>query len=135
MESYEGVGIVSCGRLGFDRERLAAAVRLMPDGVVTVRVERRRAARSLLQNAYLWSTVYGLIAEHTGHTPEEIHDWAKCRFLPKSLAFSDGNGTVVEQFVVGGSTTRLSTKQMTDYIEAIRAFALESLNIEIPDPS
>ena len=57
MESYEGVGIIAQGKLGYDRERLDAACRLMRDGVVTLRVERRRSARSLQQNAYLWSTV------------------------------------------------------------------------------
>ncbi len=134
MQSYEAVGIVTKGRLGFDQERLAAAVRLMPDGVVTLRVERRRAARSVAQNAYLWSTVYAYVSEHTGFTAEEVHEWAKCRFLPKSLAFSNGNGVVVDAFVIGGSTTQLDTKGMTDYIEAIRTFALENLGLEIPDP-
>lgn len=136
MEIVEAAGRIEGGKVRLARrEHFDEAVRELEGRDVLITVRRARAARSTKQNAYLWSTVYSYVSEHTGYTVEEVHEWAKCRFLPKSLAFADGNGVVVEELVVGGSTTRLNTAEMTDYIEAVRTFARENLNVIIPDPS
>ena len=101
---------------------------------VIVTVECRHATRSLAQNAYLWGVCYALLAEHTGYTPDELHEWAKAKFLPKHLAFADGNGEVIDELVIGGSTRKLNKIQFGEFIDAIRQFAAEHLDVVIPDP-
>lgn len=136
-EVIETVGRVLNGRLDLHKDALRAlnqGIKPWEGKTVRVVVRPARRTRTSAQNAYLWSTVYGYIAEHTGHTPEEIHEWAKQEFLPKTVAFADGNGVVVGERVIGGSTTALNTVEMTDFIEAIRTFARDRLGVVVPDP-
>lgn len=115
--------------------RVASELRHMRDGEVRVTIEKIRATRSPKQNAWYWGCVVGAVAEHTGYTPEEIHEIYKAKFLPKRLAFADGNGEVQGEFVIGGSTTRLDTLDFAEYCERIREWAAETLHVNIPDPS
>jgi hypothetical protein len=101
---------------------------------VELTVRQKRNRRSDRQNAWYWGQVLHLIAEHTGHMPEELHEYCKARFIPKRLAICDGNGVVLDERVVGGSTGKLSTVEMADYCEAVRQWAAEDLNVVIPDP-
>lgn len=98
-----------------------------------VLVQRLRATRSVAQNRYYWSGVLGTLSSHTGYTVDELHDLMKMRFLPKHLALTDGNGEVKGEFVIGGSSRKLSTGEFSDYIERIRQFAAEDLDCNIPD--
>jgi hypothetical protein len=117
-----------------NRRLLAGWLTTLRNVTVEVVVRKHKSTRSDLQNRWYWGQVMHLISEHTGHTPEEIHEYCKARFLPKHVALCDGNGVVIDDRVVGGSTTQLTTAEMADYCEAIRAFALESLGVAIPDP-
>jgi hypothetical protein len=76
-----------------------------------------------------------MLAEHTGYTPDEIHEILKAKFIPKRLAITNGNGEICGEFVLGGSTTKLDTLDFSEYCERIREWAAESLDIVIPDPS
>lgn len=101
---------------------------------VVVTLECRHAHRSQAQNRYLWGVVYALLSEHTGYTADELHAWAKAKFLPKALAFANGNGEVIDELVIGGSTAKLNKLQFGDFIEHVRRFAAEHLGVVIPDP-
>ena len=130
-----GAGVVRRGRLRIVRAHLfAEQLAGLREGPVEIRIERKRATRSVEQNAWYWSCLVGLVAEHTGYTPDEIHELYKAKFIPKRLAVADGNGEIVGEFVIGGSTTKLSTKEFTEYAEAIRQWAAETLHVVIPDP-
>lgn len=99
-----------------------------------VSVKRLRATRSLQQNAYWWGVCVQLVSEHTGYTPEEIHDIAKQMFIPKRLAVQDGNGEIKGEFVVGGSTREMNKLEFGEFIERFRQWAAETLDVVIPDP-
>jgi hypothetical protein len=103
------------------------------DGPVLLTVERKYATRSTAQNALYWACVVGLVAEHTGYTPDEIHDIYKAKFIPKAMAIADGNGEIVGEVVLGGSTTRMDTVQFSEFCERIREWAA-TLGVVIPDP-
>jgi hypothetical protein len=103
------------------------------DGPVLVTVERKYATRSQLQNAWYWSQVVGLVADHTGYTPDEIHEIYKAKFIPKAMSVADGNGEIVDEVVLGGSTTRMDTVQFSEYCEQIRMWAA-TIGVVIPDP-
>lgn len=101
---------------------------------IEVTVKRRRATRSIEQNRYYWGVVVELISEHTGYTPDEVHDFLKAIFIPKRLAVQDGNGVIHNEIVIGGSTRLMNKLEFGDYMESIRRWAAETLDVVIPDP-
>jgi hypothetical protein len=117
-----------------DPARFHRGLRSFRDGEVFVRVQRAYATRTARQNRYYWGVVIDLISEHTGHTPNETHEILKQMFLPKKTAVQDRNGVIVAEFVLGGTTTRLTTREFEIYLREIKQFALEQLEVLIPDP-
>ena len=118
------------GRRAFDEQ-----IQQFKNGVVLeLTLQRRRATRSIQANRYYWGVVLHHIADHTGYTPDELHDVMKQMFLPKRLALTDGNGEVKGEFVVGGSSRSLNVNEFYDYVEQIRRWAAETLDLNIPSP-
>jgi hypothetical protein len=89
-------------------------------------VRNKRKPRSNNQNSYYWGVVLYLISKEIGHTPEELHDAFKRKFLKRF----DKRGLEFCQ-----STTELSTTGMMEYVENVRRFASMELGISIPDPN
>ena len=96
---------------------------------VSVKIENRRSKRSLAQNSYWWGVCYKIIAETTGHTPEEIHEIMKIMFLPKKFILIKGI-----EFEISKSTAKLSVGEAVEYTDKIRNFASQELNANIPTP-
>lgn len=122
------------GRLKLNRRRLALALKGKRDAELVLVLEKKHSTRSLAANAYYWAGVVGTISEHTGYTPDEVHELLKAKFLPKKVTLSDANGEIVEEVVIGVSTTKLNKIQFGEYIEAIRQWAAETLDLDIKDP-
>lgn len=116
------------------RSALQEALLLWPDGPATLTVERESVTRSTQANAYYWGVVVEALADHTGYTPDETHDTLKIKFLPKAVAIRTGNGEVIAEFVIGGSTRVLKVGEFFDYVERIRQWAFEMLDVDIPPP-
>ena len=86
--------------------------------------------RSSRQNRYLWGIVYALIAEETGHSTEELHEFFKSMFLPRTfIQVGKREREIVK------STTDLSTTDMENYLTRVRVFASQELNVFIPLPN
>ena len=133
-ERYVTTGVIRRGKLKVSNgTKWIEAIRNFRDGPVLVTLKRVRATRSLQSNAYYWGIVIHAISEHTGYTPDETHEALKMLFLPKQLAYADGNGEVIRELVIGGSTTKLNQVEFSDYIHRIKEWARETLDIEIPD--
>jgi hypothetical protein len=96
---------------------------------------KKRATRSLSQNAWYWGCIIDALSEHTGYTPDEMHDFLKAKFIPKKLAVCDDNGEIKDELVIGGSTTKLDKGGFVEYCESIRRWAALELDVVIPDPS
>ena len=92
---------------------------------VQVTVEKIKHKRSNNQNQYYWGVVVKLIAQHTGHNPEQIHEALKQMFSPKWYL-----GSVM----VPNSTARLDTIEFVEYTEKCRQWGSEFLNLNIPLP-
>ena len=118
-------------RRGFDD----AVARLNPDWQLEVTVKRLYANRSLQQSKFYWAVVVEMLSDYTGFTPDEMHEWLKMKFIPKRLAVADGNGEIVGEFVLGGSTRKLTTVQFEHYITTIREWAAIDLGVVIPEPN
>lgn len=96
--------------------------------VVTVQLSDLRSIRSLEQNRLYWKIV-GLIADHSGHSKNAIHTYLKREYL--GMEPREVFGQVVEEVP---STTELTIKEMTAYLEQVIAFAGE-LGIVVPLPN
>lgn len=116
-----------------NRKRMDADLSKWKDCEVVVTVERAHATRSAAMNRLYWGVYVKELSEYTGFTPNEMHDVLKAKFMPKTLALSDGNGEVVGEFVIGGTTTKLNKLEFGDYLREIKAWA-ETLGVVIPEP-
>jgi hypothetical protein len=99
---------------------------------VPYRVELKvdRDSRSNNQNRYYWGVVVKLLSEHTGFSQGEMHYTLRHKFLSYTKVLSNNERVQVVQ-----STTDLDTKEFEDYMEDIRRFAIQELDIEIPLPN
>lgn len=114
------------------RKRIDAAFRRREGDDVRIEIRQRVKARSNNQNRYMWGVVYEIIASDTGHTPEEIHEYCKAKFLPR-IFFAPKKG--IEELELTKSTTTLSTFDMEEYLERVRAWAGQELGLQIPMPN
>lgn len=126
-------------RDGFDRElgrfmdgqELELTIREGGDGA-------RARIRSQKANAYLWGVIYPLMSLDTGHSPEDIHDAMCERFLPNEQKRVDFFNKMTGESLTVETDARRSSKlagsPFYDFVEEIRGFAREFLNVETPDP-
>jgi len=129
-------GCIRDGRLFLhNRKAFNSAVSGLREGTqVELAVTRLYATRSIKQNRWYWGVAVALLSEHTGYGPEEMHDILKAKFLPKHLAVTNGNGRIVDSFVIGGSTRELNTVEFKEYTERVQQWAADDLGVVIPDP-
>lgn len=130
---YLATGEIRDGKLKVDaRGQMLDALVDWHDGPVTITIEEQKATRSQQANAYYWAVVVKQLAAYSGTTPDETHEVLKLKFLSKEIAFANGNGEVVAEFVIGGSTRQLDSTAFYDYVERIRQWSLEALEVYIP---
>jgi len=102
---------------------------------ISVSVTRKKSKRSNRQNSYYWAVPVVMIRERvrelTGElwTNESIHDWLKVKFNSKEVIFND----VVE--VIPMSSAGLMVGQFMDYLAKIRTWAMDVLDLDIPEPN
>ena len=84
--------------------------------------------RTNKQNRYYWGVIVKIISDHTGFTPDEVHDILKDQFLSKYKTWDD------KIFRVHQSTTQQSTAQAEKYYSEIREWASLELKCYIPLP-
>ena len=114
------------------------------DEIMVVRIAPEEKKRSAQQNKYLWGVVYKTIVDNDpGYfvndavdalrktarlsAAEVVHEFCKARFLPSA----DLPGL---QITVAPSTAKLPRKEFQDYVESIRRWAADELQVFVPDP-
>ena len=124
--------------------RAVQAAAIDGDAILVVRIEPEEKKRSVQQNKYLWGVVYKTIVDNDpGYfvndavdalrktarlsTAEVVHEFCKARFLPSA----DLPGL---QITVAPSTAKLPRKEFQEYVEAIRRWAADELQVFVPDP-
>ena len=95
--------------------------------VITVGEQKKR--RSLNLNSYYWAVVVKLLSEETGYDKDEMHEVLKSMFLRTRYQIK---GVWVASTK---STTKLSHKEMSEFIEETKRFASTTLGVYIPDPN
>lgn len=91
---------------------------------VTVSLKPKKEKRSIRQNDYYWAYLT-LISEDTGHSPEELHEWAKGKCLPNHIKKILGDPVRIKK-----STTELNKSEFADFIRKIGV----EVGIAPPDP-
>ena len=79
-------------------------------------IKQRNSDRSLEQNARLWE-LYTSIGDYLGYTAQEIHELMGYKFLLEEKYIGREKITRIK------STTKLSVKDMNDYMTKIEAWA------------
>lgn len=103
-------------------------INLLTNGEYIVTINRIKSHRTIPQNK-LYRLWLKLIADETGHSEDELHAYFKAIFLEKQykVVFN-------EQVEIEASTTRLSTKEFTTFLDKIYLFASETLRMILPKP-
>lgn len=129
------------------RRNAMAAVAAAETGggvVMTVTIAPEEKKRTVQQNRYLWGVVYKTIVDNDPgffcndavdilrkrarlSAAEVVHEFCKARFLP-SADFPE------LQISVAPSTAKLPRKEFQDYVEAIRRWVAQELQVFVPDP-
>jgi hypothetical protein len=121
------------GVLTLNRRHLQDALRGRQAGPVRILIEPLKATRSAKVNALYWAVYVKALCEHTGYTEDEMHEVLKAKFLPKHVAIADGNGVIVDELVIGGSSRKLNIEDFSAYLEQIQAWAADKLGVIIPE--
>lgn len=114
-------------------EHVASLSRLLSQCVAVGRpqrvdVQRWVKRRSGNQQRYQWGVVYAVIADHTGHTADEVHEVMKQMFCPaRTIRIGDAEQQI-------RSTAQLSVPEMQGYLDQVIAFAAVELGLDIPSP-
>lgn len=102
---------------------------------VVMTIERKKKRRTSQQNAYLWGVVYTHALEgfkqvgNLGLTTDDVHEFFKAQFLESREVILKGG----IKSKLPGSTREQSVTELTEYIERIKIFCAEMLNVEIPE--
>lgn len=109
-------GKVVSGRIVLDnREGFKRHLASFEGRKVDLILRERTAQSSRAAQGYYFKVVVAEISDHTGHTPEEVHE------------------TLKKQFHIV-STTKLTSAEFREYITKILRFAAQDLGLVIPEP-
>lgn len=100
-------------------------VGLSPERAWRIEIAQHQHRRTVAQNKLLWA-IYTEIARETGHDPEEIHEYAKAKFLPKRVVEFNG-----KEDVIPGSTALLDRPAFSEYVERVASWAATEFAITV----
>jgi len=95
--------------------------------VVTLKSAKR--PRSLPQNKLYWSWLR-CIEQETGNASEDMHEFFKQRFLG-----FEGREILGETIAFLPSSSKLDSARFGEYLEKVRLFAIEKMNVFLPYPT
>ena len=120
------------------RDEIRDTLKAMKGEYLDITIEIHKDRRSQKANAYLWGHVYALMAEHTGYDANTIHDAMCEKFLPyarKQVEFyNDLTGASETVSTDPRHSSKLTGTAFYDFVECVRQFAREFLNVETQDP-
>jgi hypothetical protein len=107
------------------RDLFLRFVQQFSDGKYRLDINTIKSIRSLEQNNYYWFYL-GVVSDDTGYTPEEVHEWAKGKFITKEI--KEVFGDLVR---IKGTTTNQSRGEFAEYLMKIA----QETGIQLPDTS
>lgn len=95
------------------------------NGVYTLTIKRASEKRTIAQNDLMWMWL-ACIENETGTAKEDVYNHYCKRFLSKPDPMGEG--------FINDTSSRLNTKQMTEFMKKIQADAASELGITLPVP-
>lgn len=95
------------------------------NGVYTLTIKRASEKRTIAQNDLMWMWL-ACIENETGTAKEDVYNHYCKKFLSKPDPMGEG--------FINDTSSRLNTKQMTDFMKKIQADAASELGITLPVP-
>lgn len=121
-------GRIEFGVLEYDRPKYFKGMLNNLENVdVRVIIEPVRGAKSNRQLGYLFGVVYTLLAEHTGHTVDEIDRIMKGKYLTDKILWRGS------EIVTAKGKAELNHLEMEEFISQVVQEARE-MGVEIPEP-
>ena len=93
-----------------------------------VLIRKAKSKRSVDQNALYWAWIT-VVEVETGNDKDDLHEFFKQKFLINQCILVFG-----KQIEKKPSTTKLNTKEFSEYMEKIRAFCATELDITLLTP-
>lgn len=127
---------VENGRI-VDAKAIHNAISLFNDKEVEIQIKEVKRKRSNPQNRYYWGVVIPyfqrLLIQEWGETfsSESIHEFLKAKFNSQEYV-NEKTGEVIS---ISRSTTDNNTKEMEEYLEKCRLFAMDFFDTMIPLPN
>ena len=100
----------------------------LKNGIYTISIKRKVEPRTLSQNALMWLW-FSCIEKETGTDKLDIHDFYYSKFLTRQICVSGHAISVV------GSTSKLNTIQMKNFMDKVQADAAAEFGINLPLPA
>ena len=119
--------------LRFEGQRDAICRQIMKlpaDGTKVVVIMDHKTSRSLEQNSLYWMWV-GIMCDETGYSKKELHDALRSHLL-EPVTYPDLTTGELKSRL--RSTTELSVKEFTAYLNAIEEFARDFMGCMLPRP-
>lgn len=121
----------------FNLRTIREFFRTASNGSYMLTITKLRRGRTLNQNDWLWGCVYpilldGLLDAGWEFTSvEQVHEFFK-KQMAQDKVVNYSTGEIVE---IPRSTATMDTQQFSMYVDALRAYAEEFLNVTIPEPN
>jgi hypothetical protein len=113
-----------------DKERLYETLKGLRAIPYQIELKEYRDNRSNRQNRYYWGVVLKVLSDYTGFTQDEMHEELKKRFLSYFKVLPTGEEVKLTQ-----RTANLNTEEFERYLEKVRMFAAQELDVVIPLPN
>lgn len=120
----------------FNLRTLTEFFRTASNGCYMINITKQHKGRTLNQNDWLWGCVYpilldGLLDAGWEFTSiEQVHEFFKKQMAQDKVV----NFTTGEIVAIPKSTATMDTQQFSMYVDALRAYADDFLNVTIPEP-
>lgn len=118
-----------------NRHRAIECIRNLPlEPASEIRIVAHKSKRSLDQNALHWKRLDVIrlhIADSSGQvfSAEELHEFFKEKFMPAKLVEVGGESVKVRR-----TTTKLNTKEFSEFMEHIDRYCIERMGLYLPQP-
>lgn len=114
------------GRMTFDQE-LANVFSTLANGTYHITIKRASEKRSIPQNDLMWMWLT-CIERETGTSKDDLYMYYCKKYLMKTIQV----GERVER--IYNTSSKLTSEQMTDFLNKIQADAATELGITLPQP-
>jgi len=112
------------------RAQFVAACRKWPNGPAELELRPFEETRRGRANRYYRGVVLRLIAEESGHSADDLHEYFKLRHNSKTVA----DPATGEELKLAVSTAKLTIQAFSDYLNAVMLDGAEMLGIVFPEP-